>query len=110
MRGEIYSEDKKYDLALSDFDKAIEVALEYEKAKGYAKRASIYLYSNKLELAIADLTKVIELNCDASDTCNAYFARGLYYDRMGEHEKAKQDWKKANEINPEYDSLGRWGP
>lgn len=100
IRGNIYSKDKKYDLALKDFDKAVEVALEYEKAEAYGKRAHTYLSLEKKDLAIADINKLFEMDCDSFYTGKAYYLRARYYKLLGDNEKAEQDRKKAKEINP----------
>jgi len=51
---------QKYDLALSDYSKAIDINPNY--AVAYLGRGLLYLLQQKYELALADWNKAIELN------------------------------------------------
>lgn len=56
----------------------------------------IYNALNKYKKAIKPLNKSIELNPDSS---SSYYNRGLAYYKLKDTEKAKEDFKKALEIN-----------
>ncbi|MCA2725390.1 MAG: tetratricopeptide repeat protein, partial [Microcystis sp. M048S1] len=96
-RGNLYYYQQKYDLALSDYDKAIELNPNY--AYAYYNRGNLYKNLQKYELALADYDKAIELN---PNYAKAYYNRGvLYYDQK-KYELALADWNKAIELNPNF--------
>ena len=59
-RGIIYAEQGNYDLALADFDTALQ--LDQEEINIYMNRATTYERMKKYELAIKDLHKVLSLD------------------------------------------------
>ncbi|WP_044034478.1 tetratricopeptide repeat protein, partial [Microcystis aeruginosa] len=75
-RGNLYYNQQKYDLALSDYSKAIELNPNF--AEAYNNRGVLYSYQQKYELALADFNKAIEINPNSAD---AYYNRGI----GGEH-------------------------
>ncbi|MCA2908482.1 MAG: tetratricopeptide repeat protein, partial [Microcystis sp. M034S1] len=96
-RGNLYYYQQKYDLALSDYDKAIELNPNY--AYAYYNRGNLYKNLQKYELALADYDKAIELN---PNYAKSYYNRGvLYYDQK-KYELALADWNKAIELNPNF--------
>ena len=60
LRGELYVEQGDYDLAIADFNKAIE--LDPESYLPYSLRGDLYVEQGVYDLAIADFNKVIESN------------------------------------------------
>ena len=56
-----------------------------------------YSKIGKFGLAIADYTQAIHL--DLNDV-EAFYNRGLAYQKKGEAEKAEADFKKAQELDP----------
>ncbi len=58
-RGAIYAMRKLYDVALAEFNMAIELQPDY--ALAYFNRGVIYYYQGRTALANADFRKVIEL-------------------------------------------------
>ncbi|MEO5717474.1 MAG: tetratricopeptide repeat protein [Chthoniobacterales bacterium] len=64
-RGFAYRNLKKYDLALEDFSKVIEV--QPKDVESYRRRVYIYRKLNENEKAVADLKKILELKPDDTD-------------------------------------------
>jgi len=94
-RGLLYSLQQKYELALADFNKAIELNRNY--AKAYNNRGLLYIDQQKYELALADFNKAIELD---SNFAEAYNNRGNLYQDQKKYELALADYSKAIDINP----------
>jgi tetratricopeptide (TPR) repeat protein len=95
-RGNTYFLLGKSDLAMTDYDKAIE--LKPDLAKAYNNRGTAYHYKGDYNLAIADCDKAIELRPDYAE---AYVNRGNAYNRKGEHDLAIADCNKAIELRPD---------
>ena len=120
-RGNAWKSKGKYNKAIADYTKAIEIDPNFSdayynravawKSKGrwyYKKAAADYkkaiaAYKNdaraNLNTAITKLTKIIELD---PKNAKAYYDRGITWREMGEYEKAIADYTKAIQINPEY--------
>ncbi|MDB9358738.1 tetratricopeptide repeat protein, partial [Nodularia spumigena CS-588/02] len=95
-RGLNYSEQKKWELALADYNQAIQINPEY--ADAYYNRGNLYYEHKKWELALADYTKAIQINPEYD---LAYNNRGLNYKEQRKWELALADYTKAIQINPE---------
>jgi tetratricopeptide (TPR) repeat protein len=104
------TEVKFLDLAMADFNKAIE--LNPKKAEYFFGRATVHTAwaydasANRrspddakphYERAIADLTKAIELNARYA---RAYGERGWVYLQLGDKERAIADLKQAVSLDP----------
>ena len=85
----------KYDAALKDFTKAIEIAPDNSEA--YWARGVYYEYLSEHRKAIADLSKSIKLN---PNFAKAYGQRGIAYGMMNRHSESIKDFKKALELDP----------
>ncbi len=96
-RGKAYADKSKYDLAISDFDKAIEIDPKY--AEAYNNRGNAYRGKGEYDRAISDFNKAIEIN---PGYAGAYLNRGVAYFAKGEYDRAISDYNKAIEINPQY--------
>ncbi|GCA95367.1 tetratricopeptide repeat protein, partial [Microcystis aeruginosa] len=97
IRGGSYSLQKKYELALADFNKAIEI--NRNDAVAYSGRGELYYYQKKYELALADWNKAIKIN---PNFAMAYTNRGILYYNQQKYDLALSDWTKAIDINPNY--------
>jgi tetratricopeptide (TPR) repeat protein len=95
-RGNTYYFSRKSDLAIADYDKAIE--LKPDLAKAYNNRGIVYHYEGDYDLAMADCDKAIELR---PDYAKAYVNRGNAYDRKGKHDLAIADYDRAIELRPD---------
>ena len=95
IRAMHYSSQKKYDLALDDHNKAIELNPNF--ALAYFGRGTHYLSQQKSDLALTDYNKAIELN---PNFAMAYSHRGLLYSLQKKYDLALTDYSKAIEINP----------
>ncbi|MCA2589207.1 tetratricopeptide repeat protein, partial [Microcystis aeruginosa CS-558/01A06] len=96
-RGNLYSDLQKYDLALDDYNQAIE--LNPNHAQAYNNRGTLYDEQQKYELALADYNQAIELN---RNFAMAYYNRGGLYQDLGKYDLALSDYSKAIEINRSY--------
>ncbi|HEC56454.1 MAG TPA: tetratricopeptide repeat protein [Candidatus Syntrophoarchaeum butanivorans] len=92
-RGLVYAEQEKYDEAIKDFDKAIE--LNPDDAEAYHNRGIAYTKLGEYDEAIKDFDKAIELNPDDAE---AYHNRGNAYARLGEYERAREDMLHAGNL------------
>ncbi|MDQ6787441.1 MAG: TonB family protein [Acidobacteriota bacterium] len=93
-RADDYSVKGSFDLALVDYNKAIE--LNPKDTSSYLSRAHVYSGKKDYKLAISDYDKTIELNPKDSA---AYFNRGDSYEKMGDSQKAVADYQKAIELD-----------
>ncbi|MCA2656464.1 tetratricopeptide repeat protein [Microcystis sp. M061S2] len=94
-RGVLYYNQQKYELALSDYTKAIEINPNY--ANAYYNRGNLYSNQQKYELALSDYSKAIEIN---PNDAYAYVSRGNLYSDLRKYDLALSDYSKAIEINP----------
>ena len=93
-RGNLYSDLQKYELALSDYNKAININPNY--AKAYLNRGNLYHNQQKYELALADYNKAIKIN---PNLVEAYYNRGSLYSDLQKYELALSDYNKAIELD-----------
>ncbi|MCZ8224314.1 MAG: tetratricopeptide repeat protein [Microcystis sp. LE19-84.1B] len=96
-QGLLHFEQDKKDLALADYNKAIE--LNPQNAEVYRNRGKLYFYSSpqKKDLALADYKKAIELDPYNTDV---YGDRALLYVAEKKVDLAWADYNKAIELNP----------
>ena len=85
--------DKKYDLALENFNQAIEMDSNYIEA--YIQRGMVYKKIKNYNDAISDYSKVIELD---SENAVAYRERGICYSKLENYKSALEDIDKAIQL------------
>ena len=91
----MFVEQKKFELALADFAKAIELeSSSYLKQIYILDRIQLYRIQNNQNGIIADATELIKLN---SKSTNGYFERGKSYNALKKFDLAIQDLTKAIE-------------
>jgi len=95
-RGLDYANLGKYDKAIEDFNKAIE--LNPDLAVAYYNRGNTYAELGEYDRAIKDYDKAIELN---KDYTVAYNNRGFAYVGLGKYNRAIEDFNKAIKLNPD---------
>ena len=96
-RAFLYHEQKCYQEALDDCNKAIEIDPEY--AAPYNGRGNTYRDLKQYDKALADYNKAIELD---PEYANPYNGRGNTYHELEQYDKALADYNKANELEPDY--------
>ncbi len=95
IRGLAYKEKGKYDEAISDYSKALEI--NPRDAEAYYNRGIVYNRKGQYDEAISDFSKALEIN---QRYALAYQNRGIAHDNKGEYDQAISDYTKALEINP----------
>ncbi|MFM7477122.1 MAG: tetratricopeptide repeat protein, partial [Microcystis aeruginosa] len=91
-RGVDYIQQEKYDLALAEFTKAINIDPRY--AEAYLNRGFLYEQQEKPDLALSDYNQAININ---PRLALAYLGRGILYYSRKEREKAIRDLRQAAE-------------
>ena len=84
----------EYDLAIVDYNKALE--LNPKSVPAYFNRGRAFYFKREFASAVESYTKVIELTPEDSVV---YYNRGVAYEKMGDNLKAIEDYKKAVELD-----------
>lgn len=101
LRGAIYLEEGKNDLAISDYSKAVGLNPDEFQVYAYENRARIYEKIGKFDLAVNDYSKIIELNPDI-----IWFQRRAdAYEKNKQIDLAANDYAKIYELEPTADRL-----
>ena len=96
-RGLTYQNTGKYDKAIEQYDKSIELNPNY--ANAYNNRGTAKNSLGQHVEAIADYDEVIRLN---PDHALAYTNRGVAKDSLREHKDAITDYNQAIRLKPDY--------
>jgi len=96
-RGFDYYQIGRYDQAISEFSKAIEI--NPRLAIPYNNRGAAYLSKGEYEQAILDLSKAIEIR---PRLALAYSNRGWAYIKEWQYDQAISDFNKTIEIDPRF--------
>ena len=94
-RGFTHFSQSQYDLALADFNKAIE--LDPASLVAYHNRGVVYFDLGQFPLAIADFTKAIDLGLGGKGSLHL---RGVAYGKEERYDLAIDDLNRALEIDP----------
>lgn len=94
-RGLIYLEQKNNDLALKDFNRALEI--HPGSADIFNARGIIYFREGLLSDAFADYSKALILNPSLYE---GYSNRGIIYNQQGQYELAIKDFTQSLILNP----------
>ena len=92
-RGVSYNDLGQHELAISDYDKALELNPNY--ADAYNNRGLAHALLGNFQQAIADATRAIKID---PNHVTAYQLRGICYQELGEEAKAQADFAKAKEL------------
>jgi tetratricopeptide (TPR) repeat protein len=95
FKGISYANNGQHDLAIREFNMAIDIDPKY--AKAYNNRGGLYNNKGQHDLAINDYNKAIEIDPEFAD---AYNNRGLSHDIKEQYDLAISDYNKAIEIDP----------
>ena len=93
LRGIGYTFTSQFDKAIADYNKAIELKLDY--AQAYNNRGGVWIKKGDYEKAIDDFNKAIEINPKYT---GAYYNRGDAYFSLDNKSSACDDWRKACEL------------
>jgi tetratricopeptide (TPR) repeat protein len=96
-RGNYLTRENRFEEAVRDFNKAIELKPDYTEA--YNNRGNLFSNANRNEAALHDFNKAIELDPGYAD---AYNNRGNLFLKENRNDKAIHDFNKAIELNPDY--------
>jgi len=96
-RGNTYLFLGKCDLAIADYNKAMELGPDL--AYPYNNRGVSYYHKGQYSLAIADYSRAIELK---PDFVEAYNNRGVAYYHKGQYSLAIADYSRAIELKPDF--------
>jgi tetratricopeptide (TPR) repeat protein/S1-C subfamily serine protease len=96
-RGNIYKDQKKWDLALADYNKAL--TLNPNNPRAYIARADVYEERKEWDLALADYNRAIEIDANFAA---AYGSRGVFYQTRKQWDLALADFNKAITIDPNH--------
>jgi len=94
-RGKLYYEQKKWDLALLDFSKSIDIYPLFDEA--YKNRGHIYYEQKKWNLALANYDQALKYNPDGE----IYQKRGIIYYELGNMHKAIENYTQALKYYPD---------
>ncbi|BAZ02770.1 tetratricopeptide repeat protein [Tolypothrix tenuis PCC 7101] len=96
-RGVLYYEQNQWELALTDYTKAIQI--NPQDALTYNNRGNLYSALNQWKLAFDDYAKAIQMNPQYAD---AYYNRGILYKNQEQWELALADYTQAIRINSQF--------
>jgi tetratricopeptide (TPR) repeat protein len=93
-RGGKYLAEKQYDLAIKEFDKALEIKPDFYPA--YYDRGSAHSGKGNYDLAIADFDSVLKLS---PKFYPAYYMRGVAYKLKGGEARAVSDFREVLKLS-----------
>lgn len=89
-----------YNKSLAAYDAAL--GLNSDLAEIYINRGACLIFLGRTDEAIPVLTRGIELD-SGGNLPDAYFNRALAYEKLGEVTQAYKDFKKAQELRPDWE-------
>ncbi len=96
-KGVALEDEGRYDEAIAEYNKAIEINRNYTNA--YSNRGHAYFKKKQYDLAITDYTRAIQL--DPKHTIS-YNGRGSAYINIKKYKLAALDFNKAIELDPNF--------
>jgi tetratricopeptide (TPR) repeat protein len=98
-RGVLKLRRKEFAQAQWDFNRAVETKPDLGEA--YVNRGAAYVGSKRYADGLADINKALEMGVDEPE--KAYFNRALAYEGLDNLKAAYFDFRKAQELAPEWD-------
>ncbi len=95
QRGEEEERPADYDLAIEEFDRAIQIDQDY--ADAYFERGNAYLYKEDYDQALDNYNRVLQLDTEYAD---AYYNRGWVFGLQKEWESAIAEYGKYLALEP----------
>ena len=102
-KGVEYGQQGRFDDAIAEYSKAIE--LDPNLAEAYGNRGNAWRALGEVQRAIADYAEAILLN---PQDAGAYAGRALAYTSLGKDRSAEQDIDKAVELGFDAELLRTW--
>jgi len=105
VRGSAYAQEKIFDKALVDFQKAKNLGASIDPndikslTYGVMKQGEEYFKQGNYDNAILEFNKAIEASPECAD---AYYNRGVFYDNQENFSQAISDYSKTIELNPNF--------
>ncbi len=93
-KGNYRLEDGQFDLAVAEFNKALEIDDDHLGA--HLGLAVTYLQTDQTERALAKFNRIIEID---PEFAVAFANRGIIHDRQGRFDQAVADYRKALELD-----------
>ena len=97
-RGIIYSRVGDPQMAISDYNKGIE--MEPSLGEAYVDRGAALIVLARYDEAVQDIDKGLQLGANRPQI--AYYDRGIAQEALGNVRAAYEDYKKATEIEPDF--------
>lgn len=97
-RGIIHNRNGALQLALDDFNAALEI--DDELAEAYVNRGNSWFLAGRYDDAMDDYQRSLAL--DVAKPWAAWYNIGLVHDARNEGDKAQEAYKKALELNPNF--------
>jgi len=92
-----YQQQGRYDLAVEQYKKALEI--EYNYAKTHNNLGSVYFLMEKYDQAIQEYQEAIDIKPDYAE---AYYNLGLAYETIGKLEEAEKNYLVAARFKPDH--------
>jgi len=99
-RGIIHLRRGSYDMAMSDFDRAISV--DPALAEGYINRGAALLRQQNYRGAVEAISQGLERSPE--DPAQAYYNRAVANEELGNVRAAYNDYRRAAELRPTWDA------
>ena len=100
-RGILYLGIREEQRALADFNRAI--VAEPTLPEAYTQRGLAQLYLRNYQAAVTDISHGLAMDRAPSEPFKAYYNRAVAYEELGNVRAAYADYRRANELAPEWD-------